>query len=148
MERALLLCLTAWLTTGCRAPANGPPAASPQGASYRAVTLQLDRATYRPGQAVRLTLTNERAAAYAYNPCTRVVQRRVGVEWHAAERDRICTMEAWILPAGGAASASTTLPDDLLGGQYRIVLVLTAEGAARETGTRVEAVSPTFEVAP
>jgi hypothetical protein len=144
MIRPLVFGAVVVLGAACRSGDEAPAAAlSPDRPGP--VTLALDRAAYRPGDEVRLTLSNAGAARYWFNPCTRALERRVEGGWQPAEPDRICTMEAWELAAHATVSATTTLPTSAPAGEYRFVVSLTQDGSAPGTG-RVDAVSRPFAV--
>lgn len=99
-------------------------------ASADSVSLRTDKRTYRAGEQVTLTLENRSASTYAFNPCTRSVEREAGGAWTPVpEPDRVCTMEAWILDPRGTRTGTTELPARLAPGRYRAVLRLTVESS-------------------
>ena len=121
--------------------ADSTPAASAS-STVRAdsVTLRTEKSQYRAGEKMTLTLENKSAASYAFNPCTRSLERQDGSSWVAVpDEGRMCTMEAWILDAHGTRSGPTELPASLTPGRYRVVVRLTQEraGAAAPAVTAV-----------
>ena len=110
-----------------------PPAcrrSAPGGAGAPSVILRTDKPQYRAGEKMTLTLENKSAASYAFNPCTRSLERQDGASWTAVpDEGRMCTMEAWILDPHGTRSGPTDLPTSLVPGRYRVVVRLTQEGA-------------------
>jgi hypothetical protein len=130
------------------APATGAPVAD----SATAVHLSTDKAQYRAGDRITLTLANRTGATYAFNPCTRSIENQTGTTWSAvAEEGRLCTMEAWMLEPNQTRTADTELPSTLRPGPHRVVIDLTREGAAAGATAatdRVRATSPTITIVP
>jgi hypothetical protein len=92
------------------------------------VVLRTDKAQYRPGEQMTLTFENRSASSYAFNPCTRSLERENGGSWSAVpEEGRMCTMEAWILDPHGTRSGATELPTSLTPGRYRVVVRMSVE---------------------
>lgn len=152
--------LTALLLAACHgAGSERPPSPStrvaadtavpaPADSNLAPVRLELNRTRARPGDRITLTLQNRSDRRYAFNPCTRALERRSEAGWRPVpEPDRICTMEAWLLPAGATRTAVTDLPSALEPGTYRVVLGLTAETPGPAVGDRVRAVSPPLAIA-
>jgi hypothetical protein len=111
------------------------------------VLLRTDKATYKAGEQIALTLENKSASGYAFNPCTRSVEREDGTAWTAvAEPDRMCTMEAWILDPRGTRTGNTELPTPLVPGRYRVVVRLTVESPGAASNTAITAVSDPITV--
>jgi hypothetical protein len=92
------------------------------------VLLRTQKAEYRAGEALTLTVENRSGTSFAFNPCMRTVERDEGGTWTPVpESDRMCTMEAWILEPRQTRTASTELPTALSPGRYRIVVRMTTE---------------------
>ena len=127
--------------------ADSTPAASTSStARADSVTLRTDKSQYRAGEKMTLTLENKSAASYAFNPCTRSLEREDGSSWTAVpDEGRMCTMEAWILDPHGTRSGPTELPPSLTPGRYRVVVRLTQERAGAAAPT-VNAVSDPISV--
>ena len=93
------------------------------------IELRTDSSRYSSGAAVTLTLVNTTDGTYAFNPCTRIVQREANGGWTPVdEPQRICTMEAWLLEPRATRSGNTELPSALEPGRYRVAVSLTLEG--------------------
>lgn len=91
--------------------------------------LRTDKSSYRAGDQIALTLVNPTSSSYAYNPCTRLIEREVGGSWVEIREDRICTMIAHILAPRSRRSEKTELTAGLEAGRYRVILALTVEGS-------------------
>jgi hypothetical protein len=153
MTHFLLVALTVGALAAChRAPPAEPASAAPAGPtpdSTATVTLTTDRTQLRAADRLQLTLRNQTPAIYAFNPCTRTVERQVGGGWEPVhEEGRMCTMEAWLLGGGETRTAETTLPPGLSPGTYRVALLLTPEAAASPPGGRVVVRSGSLVVVP
>jgi hypothetical protein len=110
------------------------------------VELRTDRTRYVPGDAISLTLVNTTDATYAFNPCTRTLERGGSQGWTAIpEPQRVCTMQAYILEPRQTRTETTELPDTLAPGRYRVVIALTREDAAPGSDA-VRAISATITV--
>lgn len=110
------------------------------------VALRLDRSEYAAGANVELTIANQSASMFTFNPCLRIVERQDGGTWsRVEERDRVCTMEGWLLQPSETRSATTDLPRTLAPGRYRLALVLAHEDAAT-SGQSTTATSAPFSV--
>lgn len=119
------------------------------GATARAdsVVLRTDKTQYNAGDQMTLTLENRSASSFAFNPCTRTIEREESGAWTAVpEPGRMCTMEAWILDAHGTRSGPTELPSPLAPGRYRVVVRLTVESPQNPPGSAVSAVSEPITV--
>lgn len=104
------------------------------------VQLRTDKTSYRGGEEVALTLINPTKFSYAYNPCTRLIEREVNGKWVELEEARVCTMIAHILAPRSSRSEKTTLTSGLEPGRYRLILMLSAQGQAEESrGVRLSA---------
>jgi len=111
------------------------------------VVLRTDKTQYRAGEAMTLTLENRSASSYAFNPCTRAVEREENGRWVVvAEPGRMCTMEAWILEPRGTRAGPTELPTPLSPGRYRVVVRMTREQPGGGEGSAVLAVSEPISV--
>ena len=149
MTRIASLALLALLAAGCRAPAvesdtaapaQPAPAPSMPGSDVR---IALDRASYRSGDDVKLTITNSSQRNLGYNACTRVVERESNGAWTAVpEPERVCTMELRLLNRGESVTEQTDLPA-VSRGRYRIALQFHDESAS---GAPVRALSAPFAV--
>ena len=110
------------------------------------VLLKTDKAQYKAGEQIALTLENKSAASYAFNPCSRTVEREEGGTWSPVpEPGRMCTMEAWILDPRGTRSGNTELPATLTPGRYRVVVRLGLDSGAAP-GSAIAAVSDPITV--
>ena len=135
----LFLGLVATTATAC----GGSPA--PQ-AARNGLEITADRARYRAGQPLTLSIRNARTDTVSFNPCTRTLEVQRDKKWIAVpEPARICTMEAWMLSPGSTRAGPTELPADLRAGRYRVVLGFGAE-SAEPPAERLEARTPPFLV--
>lgn len=154
-----LVLLAASLAASLAACGSNPPAPPPGDdtttqagaeatpADTGPIIVRTDRAQYRPGERVALTIVNQAADTFYFNPCTRAVEREDAGGWEpVAEEGRMCTMEAWLLQPGETREAATELPADLAAGRYRLVIAFTIEGGADRQAVR--AASAAFAVAP
>jgi hypothetical protein len=124
--------------------ADTTPATGASGATVRSdsVLLRTDKTQYSAGEQMTLTLENRSASSYAFNPCTRSVEREEGGAWTPVpEPGRMCTMEAWILDPKGTRTGPTELPTPLAPGRYRVVVRLTVESPGGAPGSAITAVS-------
>ncbi len=111
------------------------------------VVLRTDKTQYRAGEKLTLTLENKSGSSYAFNPCTRSLERESGGSWSTVpEEGRICTMEAWILDAHGTRTGATELPSSLTAGRYRVVVRMTMESPGGAAASAVSAVSDPITV--
>ena len=128
-----------------KADSPASPSASAGTVRSDSVLLRTDKAQYKAGEQIALTLENKSAAGYAFNPCSRAIEREDGGSWTAIpELDRMCTMEAWILDPRGTRTGNTELPASLAPGRYRVVVRLTVESPAG--GSAITAVSDPITV--
>jgi hypothetical protein len=126
--------------------AGAAPTQSDSSSAQPVVELRTDQSRYRAGGQVGLTLVNHSTARYAFNPCTRVIEREANGTWTKIEDEgRVCTMEAWILEPNATSTAKTELPNPLPPGRYRLVIALTPEGQAPPAAA-VQAMSPGITV--
>ncbi len=161
---AIFMASVAWLC-GCqpRAPegdsvqspappsvsADTTPSATGDTATVRtdSVVLTTDKTRYRAGEAMTLTLENRSGSSYAFNPCTRWIEREDNGTWTTvSEPDRMCTMEAWILDPKGSRTGQTELPNPLSPGRYRVVVRMTREAPGGGAASAVAAVSEAISV--
>jgi hypothetical protein len=106
------------------------------------VVLRTDKTQYKAGETLTLTFENRSAASYAFNPCTRSLEREESGGWKPLpEEGRMCTMEAWILDPRGTRTGTTELPATIAAGRYRVVVRMTVEGAASTAASAINAVS-------
>jgi hypothetical protein len=143
---------------GCRPSAPGssasdstptPSASSPSAASTRSdsVVLRTDKSQYRAGEKVTLTFENKSSRSYAFNPCTRTIEREENGAWTALpDAGRMCTMEAWILEPRGTRTGPTELPSPMAAGRYRVVVRMTVETTDGTAATPVIAASDPITV--
>ena len=125
------------------APANSP---ARDAARNGGLEVSTDRASYRAGEPLTLTVHNRGADTVAFNPCTRTLEAERGNAWTAVpEPARICTMEAWLLAPGGTRAGPTELPADLVAGRYRAVLGFSA-GSGEHAAGKLEARTAPFTV--
>ena len=128
-------------------PASPPPGNAATTVRSDSVLLKTDKAQYKPGEQIVLTLENRSAASYTFNPCTRSIEREDGSTWTAVpEPDRICTMEAWILEPRESRTGNTDVPASLSPGRYRVVVRLTVDSPSAASGTAITAVSDPITV--
>jgi hypothetical protein len=128
---------------------DSAPASGAAGGTVRSdsVLLRTDKAQYKAGEQVALTIENRSASSYAFNPCTRSLEREDGGSWTPIpEPDRMCTMEAWILDARGTRTGKTELPSSLAAGRYRVVVRLTVETPGAAAGSAITAVSEPINI--
>ena len=148
---------SALIAIACRsgAPASGavdstsPPSSTSPGASGTvrsdSVLLRTDKAQYRAGETVTLTLENRSGTRYTFNPCFRTLEREQAGSWAPVpDPGRICTMEAWLLEAHGTRTGNTELDSPLEAGRYRIVVHLSPDTPTATTG--ISAVSDPITV--
>jgi hypothetical protein len=135
--------------------APGSPAApGPRGDTTNSVladslTLRTDKSSYRAGDPLGLTLVNRSGSKFAYNPCTRLLERDSSGTWTAVRENRMCTMIAHILEGKQTRPERTELADSLAAGRYRVVLLLTEEPPVAGGVTRsARAVSAPIRVTP
>lgn len=111
------------------------------------VVLRTDKTQYRAGEAITLTFENRSASSYAFNPCTRGIEREENGSWAPVpEPDRMCTMEAWILDPRGTRTGPTELPTPLAPGRYRVVVRMTKEQPGGGQASAILAVSEPITV--
>ena len=111
------------------------------------VVVTTDKTQYRAGEAMTLSFENKSASSYAFNPCTRSIERDDAGTWTTVpEPNRMCTMEAWILDPRGTRSGPTELPTPLTPGRYRVAVRMTKEPPGGAAASAVVAVSPPIEV--
>jgi Big-like domain-containing protein len=122
------------------------PAGAPSITRADSVVLRTDKTQYRAGEALTLTFENKGAAQYAFNPCSRSLERADGNAWKPVdEPGRMCTMEAWILEAHATRSGPTELPSSLVPGRYRVVVRMTMDRGGSQASA-VNAVSDPITV--
>jgi hypothetical protein len=125
------------------APASS--AAAPSRAD--SVVLRTDKSQYRAGEKITLTFENKGARSYAFNPCSRTLEREENGTWTTvAEPNRMCTMEAWILDPHGTRTGPTELPSSLPAGRYRVVVRMTMDALGSAPAGAVNAVSDPITV--
>jgi hypothetical protein len=126
------------------ARADTTPAAPAARATVRSdsVLLRTDKTQYKAGEKMTLTFENRSASSYAFNPCTRTLEREEGGTWTALpDEGRMCTMEAWILDPRGTRTGATELPATIAAGRYRVVVRMTVENAGATPAPAITAVS-------
>ena len=127
-------------------PATPAPTAS---ATVRSdsVMLRTDKTQYKAGEKLTLTFENRSAASYAFNPCTRSLEREESGAWKPLpDEGRMCTMEAWILDPRGTRTGTTELPATIAAGRYRVVVRMTVEGTGSTPASAITAVSDPIAV--
>jgi hypothetical protein len=130
-----------------KADSTPSPSASTVTVRSDSVLLRTDKAQYKAGEQIALTLENKSASSYAFNPCGRAIEREDGGSWTAIpEPDRMCTMEAWILDPRGTRTGNTELPASLTPGRYRVVVRLTVDSPAGGSGSAITAVGDPITV--
>ena len=139
-------------TDSAAAPARSDtatPATSTANATVRSdsVLLRTDKAQYKAGEAMTLTFENRSARSYAFNPCTRSLEREDGGAWKPMpDEGRMCTMEAWILDPRGTRTGPTELPATIAAGRYRVVVRMTVDAAGNTPASAITAVSDPITV--
>ena len=124
-------------------PARSGAAGDTAAVRADSVVLRTDKTRYRAGEAMTLTLENRSASSYAFNPCTRAIEREENATWKAvSEPDRMCTMEAWILEPRGTLEGPTELPTPLEPGRYRVVVRMSKEQPAGEASAVIAVSEP------
>ena len=109
--------------------------------------LRTDKSQYRAGEKVTLTFENKSSRSYAFNPCTRTIEREENGTWTALpDAGRMCTMEAWILDPHGTRTGPTELPSPMEAGRYRVVVRMTVESPGGASATPINAVSDPITV--
>jgi hypothetical protein len=156
--RISALAIMMLMAGGCRPSAPGssasdstptPSASSPSTTSTRSdsVVLRTDKSQYRAGEKVTLTFENKSSRSYAFNPCTRTIEREENGAWTALpDAGRMCTMEAWILEPRGTRTGPTELPSPMAAGRYRVVVRMTVETTDGTAATPVIAASDPITV--
>jgi len=129
-------------------PTDSAPAASASTTTRSdSVVLRTDKSQYRAGENVTLTFENKSAKTYAFNPCTRSLERESSAGWEALpDEGRMCTMEAWILDPHGTRTGPTELPGTMTPGRYRVVVRMTVEQAGDTPTPAIAAVSDPITV--
>jgi hypothetical protein len=123
------------------------PTADTTASPTDSVVVTTDKVQYRAGESMTLSFENRSASSYAFNPCTRTVERDDSGTWTTVpEPNRICTMEAWILDPRGTRSGPTELPTPLTPGRYRVAVRMTKEPPGGGAASAVVAVSRPIEV--
>lgn len=119
-----------------------PPAAAPD--SSQQIELRTDRADYRPGDKVTMTIVNHATGSWAFNPCTRILEHEQAGSWQAVPDARRCTMEAWILKPNETRTATTNFDSGLEPGRYRLVIGFSGDGPPN--GRQATAMSATVTI--
>lgn len=92
--------------------------------------LRTDKTTYRAGDQVGLTVVNPTGSSYAYNPCTRWLERDVSGEWVKLEEMRVCTMIAHILAPRTSRSEKTDITAGIVAGRYRLSIAFSVQDSS------------------
>ena len=111
------------------------------------ITVRTDKQAYRPGEIVQLTIVNNSASKYTYNPCTRIVERDSAGTWTPVREDRMCTMIAHLLEPKQTTNEATEMAEGIAPGRYRLVLSFADDDPAR-AGRAVRAATGALTVAP
>ena len=101
--------------------------------------LRTDKSSYRSGEQMSLTLINPTSNSYAYNPCTRLLEREVSGRLTQLEEMRMCTMIAHILAPRSRRTETTELTNGLEPGRYRVILLLSSDSPGATGGVRLSA---------
>ena len=114
---------------GSPAPAPRNPSPADSAASTAGpVVIALDKRTYARGAEVALQITSHATDTLGFNPCTRSIERRSAGRWsEGPDEGRMCTMELWILKPHETRDAKTELDASLAAGEYRIVILFSAQ---------------------
>lgn len=110
------------------------------------VTLVVDRASYSPGQELKVTLNNDSPGEVGYNLCFAFLklQWMFGNGWETvagaylgppSKETTDCTSDLRLLGAGQSAGGSAHLPDDLAEGTYRLTHDVEVGNDRREIAT-------------
>ena len=111
------------------------------------VLLVTGESNYQGGSPVEFTIQNKESERLAYNPCTRELEVRQGVEWVPGPASlRLCTKQVWYVEAGASQADSTDLDLGLAPGEYRLVITFAADFAPE--GEVIRAVSNSFTITP
>ena len=143
-----VIALAGAIAAGCTPAVPQPDTGTGAGerASVSGVTIGLDRASYSPGSRVELRLTNHTGDQLGFNPCFRSIERQAASGWTLiVERDRVCTMQLYLLEPRATRVESTDLPTSLERGTYRLVVSFTRENAGTPAPS-FRAVSAAFRV--
>ena len=133
--------------SSARADSSSPTAGASTTVRSDSVVLRTDKTQYKAGEQLTLTFENKSASSYAFNPCTRSLEREAGGSWTAVpDEGRMCTMEAWILDARGTRTGTTELPTPLAPGRYRVVVRMTVESPGGAPASAISAVSDAITV--
>lgn len=100
--------------------------------STNAIQVLTDRASYRSGETVQLRIVNGKDRQYAFNPCTRILERRDGDRWVPVQDSRMCTMIAWLIEPGQTRTATTEIQAGLSAGTYRLVISFSSQDSRAE----------------
>jgi hypothetical protein len=111
------------------------------------IIVRTDKQSYRAGETVQLTIVNNSAAKYTYNPCTRIVERDSAGSWTPVREDRMCTMIAHLLEPKQTRTEATEMAEGIAPGRYRLVLSFADDDPAK-TGRVVSATTGALTVAP
>lgn len=107
--------------------------------------LRTDKTTYRAGDQVGLTVVNPTGSSYAYNPCTRWLERDVSGEWVKLEEMRVCTMIAHILAPRTSRSEKTDITAGIVAGRYRLSIAFSVQDSSTPSRS-VRAFAPPITV--
>lgn len=107
--------------------------------------LRTDKTTYRAGGQVGLTIVNPTSSSYAYNPCTRWLERDVSGEWVKLEEMRVCTMIAHILPPRTSRSEKTDITPGIVAGRYRLSIGFSVQDSSTPSRS-VRVIAPPITV--
>lgn len=125
------------------------------------LTVELSAESVAPGGGIEVTLRNGSDRSWYYNGvCNSDLQRRDGDDWAPAyeyfpvtcglalvepssDPDRL-TWAPLEVPPGGSRTFATTVPENLVDGEYRVLAPFSSR--ADGSGTRVRRPSPVFQV--
>jgi hypothetical protein len=134
-------------STSPRTDTTPPAPAASATVRSDSVLLRTDKTQYKAGEELTLTFENKSAASYAFNPCTRSLEREDGASWKPLpDEGRMCTMEAWILGPRASRTGTTELPATIAAGRYRVVVRMTVEGTGSTPASAISAVSDPITV--
>ena len=116
--RKVLLALLVVLIASCSAQSTNDGSA---GAPAQ-IELTVDRANYRTGDPIVLTLRNRSAQSVGYNLCGAALEQRSGGQWRESPERlaEVCTMELRTLATNASDTFRHTLPAALAAGEYRV----------------------------
>ena len=118
--------------------------ADPTAADPSAVVLFTDRASYRTGTVVSVTLSNGSDVTVGLNACHVEGERRSGDAWRRISPLRLCTEDLDRVAPGAAVTFQEPMAREWEPGLYRILVPVVFPGR----GERVEVSTEPFRIEP